>query len=116
MESRWLLWRTLQRVLGKEASWSLVERLGITNIVCCADTSCQRFYYADERTPEGLPVMREIDGMAAGKVYLDLAEDPEQKPWNYTYTKDYGYEDFNGGEYLTVRGASTAESMKGGRD
>lgn len=60
--------------------------------------------------------MREIDGMAAGKVYLDLAEDPEQKPWNYTYTKDYGYEDFNGGEYLTVRGASTAESMKGGRD
>ncbi|KIW10504.1 hypothetical protein PV08_11468 [Exophiala spinifera] len=78
-----------------------------------------RFYYADERNSEGLPVMRDIDGPAAGRVYLALAEDPKQRAWNYTYTKDGGYEDFDAGgcgEYLSVRQARTVESTKGGRD
>ncbi|KAK6376217.1 hypothetical protein LTS17_007468 [Exophiala oligosperma] len=113
---------------------NILNRAATPNRLCfgCAKTVCaygikmasvmyasegMRFYYADERTSEGLPVMRDIDGTIAGKVYLDLAEAPEQRPWNYTYLKDGKYQDFEDGrEYITVREASTAEFRKGGRD
>ncbi|KIX08896.1 uncharacterized protein Z518_03553 [Rhinocladiella mackenziei CBS 650.93] len=75
-----------------------------------------RFYYADERTPAGVPVMREIDGMAAGRVYLEIAESPEQRPWQYTYTKDGVYENFGEKDYLKVRQDKEPEFLKGGRD
>jgi hypothetical protein len=75
----------------------------------------RRFYYADERTSAGLPVMREIDGPAAGKAYLEIAECPEQRAWHYTYTKDGEYKDFGEGDYLNIRQGKGPELLKGGR-
>ncbi|OCT53050.1 putative short-chain dehydrogenase protein [Cladophialophora carrionii] len=73
-----------------------------------------RFYYADERTVAGLPVMREIDGPAAGKVYLEIAECAEQRAWHYTYTKDGEYRDFGQADYLQIRQGGH-ELLRGGR-
>lgn len=74
-----------------------------------------RFYYADERTEEGLPVMRDIDGTAAGKEYLKIAEAPEQLPWLYTYTKDGGYKDFGEKDYLKTVDSNELRFITGGR-
>lgn len=78
--------------------------------------SADRFYYADERTMAGLPVMRDIDGLAAGKVYLELANSPEQRHWQYTFTKDGVYKDFGDRDYLMVRQGEGLELVKRGRD
>ncbi|KEF51722.1 uncharacterized protein A1O9_12357 [Exophiala aquamarina CBS 119918] len=75
-----------------------------------------KFYYADERTPSGLPVMRDISGDAAGTEYLKLAEAPTQQPWLYTYTKDgEGYVDFGEKDYLKTVNSDEAQFLKGGR-
>ena len=75
-----------------------------------------RFYYADERTPSGEAVMRDIDGDAAGRVYLKLAETPTQQPWLYTYVKDNNdYVDFGELDYLKTRDSDGANFLKGGR-
>ncbi|KIY02852.1 uncharacterized protein Z520_01317 [Fonsecaea multimorphosa CBS 102226] len=52
------------------------------------------FYYADERTPEGMPVANAISGEAAAVEYVKLAERTDQGPWLYTFVKDAGYKDF----------------------
>jgi len=53
-----------------------------------------KFYYADERTSTGAPVMQSIDGPAAAVEYLRIAQLPTQGPWLYTFAKDEGYKDF----------------------
>ncbi|KIW87309.1 uncharacterized protein Z519_11945 [Cladophialophora bantiana CBS 173.52] len=53
-----------------------------------------RFYYADERNAEGLPVGNAVSGSAAAEEYLKLAEQKEQGPWLYTFVKGEGYKDF----------------------
>ena len=60
--------------------------------------------------------MRDIDGMAAGKVYLEIVESPEHRPWQYTYTKDGVYKDFGEKDYLKIRQGKGPELLKGGRD
>ncbi|KAK5937180.1 hypothetical protein PMZ80_010480 [Knufia obscura] len=74
-----------------------------------------QFYYADERTTSGMPVMRDIDGTAAGQEYLKLAETSEQLPWLYTYTQDSGYADFGEIDYLKTVYSDEPEHLKGGR-
>ncbi|KAI0845084.1 hypothetical protein F5Y00DRAFT_265937 [Daldinia vernicosa] len=74
-----------------------------------------KFYYADERSEEGLPVMREIDGLVAGKEYLKIAEAPEQLPWLYTYTTESGYKDFGEKDYLKTVDTNESRFLKGGR-
>ncbi|KAI2620964.1 hypothetical protein GGS26DRAFT_601543 [Hypomontagnella submonticulosa] len=74
-----------------------------------------KFYYADERTEEGLPVMRDIDGTTAGKEYLKISETPEQLPWLYTYTKESGYKDFGEKDYLKTVDSNEPQFIKGGR-
>jgi hypothetical protein len=52
-----------------------------------------RFYYADERKPNGgyaIPV----SGEAAGEFYPELAEGTEQGPWEQTFVKGKGYVKF----------------------
>ncbi|KAI1377982.1 hypothetical protein F4677DRAFT_458729 [Hypoxylon crocopeplum] len=74
-----------------------------------------KFYYADERSEEGLPVMRDIDGILAGREYLKIAEAPEQLTWLYTYTKDNGYKDFGEKDYLKTVDSNESRFIKGGR-
>ena len=59
--------------------------------------------------------MREIDGIMAGKVYLDIAEDPNQRSWLYTYTQDGTYKDFGEKGYLTHKDTGEVNFLKGGR-
>ncbi|RYO84892.1 hypothetical protein DL764_009258 [Monosporascus ibericus] len=74
-----------------------------------------KFYYADERTDEGLPVMKDIDGAAAGKEYLKLAETPEPLPWLYTYTKENGYKEYGEQHYLKSVDSDEPRFLNGGR-
>lgn len=74
-----------------------------------------RFYYADERTQDGLPVMRDIDGAVAGNEYRKITEAPEQLPWLYTYTKDDGYKDFGEKDYLKTVDSDEPQFIRGGR-
>ncbi|KAF2497638.1 putative short-chain dehydrogenase [Lophium mytilinum] len=52
-----------------------------------------KFYYADERQPDGGPTIP-VNGPAAGKMYVELAENPEQGPWDYTFIDGKGYVEF----------------------
>jgi hypothetical protein len=36
----------------------------------------------------------DIDGDAHGKMYLELAEEKEQGPWQQTFVKNVGYKNF----------------------
>jgi hypothetical protein len=52
-----------------------------------------RFYFADERQPDGGPTIP-VNGPAAGETYVELAEKTEQGPWNYTFIAGKGYHEF----------------------
>ncbi|KAJ5994688.1 short-chain dehydrogenase [Penicillium waksmanii] len=54
----------------------------------------RRFYYADERKPDGTPAYSKISGEAHGKFYAELAEHKSQGPWQQTFVKDVGYKHF----------------------
>lgn len=58
-------------------------------------THNSRFYYADERNPDGSPAYGGIDGEAHGKYYLELSEGESQGPWQQTFVKGAGYKDFS---------------------
>lgn len=53
-----------------------------------------RFYYADERKPDGGPAKNDKDGEAHAKHYIELAETKEQGPWQQTFVKGVGYRTF----------------------
>ena len=52
-----------------------------------------RFYYVDERQPDGGPTIP-VNGQAAVEVYVELAEKREQGPWDYTFIHGKGYVEF----------------------
>ncbi|KAI1367488.1 hypothetical protein F5Y08DRAFT_68004 [Xylaria arbuscula] len=49
------------------------------------------FYYVDEREPNGRPMYKGVNGDAHADVFLQLAQDPKQGPWQYTFSRDQGY-------------------------
>ncbi len=49
------------------------------------------FYYVDERESNGRPMYNGVNGDAHADVFLQLAQDPKQGPWQYTFSKDNGY-------------------------
>jgi hypothetical protein len=53
-----------------------------------------RFYYADERKPDGGAAYGAIDGDAHAKHYVELAEGKTQGPWQQTFVKGVGYKAF----------------------
>lgn len=53
-----------------------------------------RFYYADERKPDGSPVGSAINGEAHGNFFAELAETDVQGDWHQTFVKDAGYKQF----------------------
>ncbi|KAK9482887.1 hypothetical protein V1527DRAFT_521768 [Lipomyces starkeyi] len=54
-----------------------------------------RFFYADERHGDGKNKGMELDGLAHGEFYAQLANhDGENVPWHATFVKDMGYVQF----------------------
>ncbi|TGJ79905.1 hypothetical protein E0Z10_g8851 [Xylaria hypoxylon] len=49
------------------------------------------FYYVDERESEGRPMYNGVNGDAHAKVFLELAQNSKQGPWQYTFSKENGY-------------------------
>ena len=58
--------------------------------------SLSRFYYADEREPNGKPVGLSLDGSAHADMYYSLAHEPKQSKWQVTFVKGEGRRDFAG--------------------
>lgn len=52
-----------------------------------------KFYYADERKPDGTAKYR-VDGEAHADLYYKLSEDKTQGPWMQTFVKGVGYQKF----------------------
>ncbi|KAH7130954.1 hypothetical protein EDB81DRAFT_660323 [Dactylonectria macrodidyma] len=50
-----------------------------------------KFYYADERGPDGTPPYDGISPEAHGEYYTALAETTSQGPWQQTFAKGIGY-------------------------
>jgi hypothetical protein len=55
---------------------------------------CRRFYYVDERKPNGAPKYR-VDGDAHADLYWALSQGKEQEPWMQTFVKGEGYKKFD---------------------
>ncbi|KAK7921022.1 short-chain dehydrogenase [Apiospora marii] len=53
-------------------------------------TGWLRFYYVDQRQPDGGPTIP-VDGAAHARLYLDLVNDPEPRQWDYTFVDGQGY-------------------------
>ncbi|KAH6867338.1 hypothetical protein B0T10DRAFT_534275 [Thelonectria olida] len=53
-----------------------------------------KFYYADERKPDGSPKYR-INGDAHANLYWELAQDKTQGPWMQTFVTGVGYKKFD---------------------
>ena len=53
-----------------------------------------RFYFGDERKADGAPAFMDISGEAHAEHYLQLAEGKEQGPWQQTFVKGTGYQEF----------------------
>jgi hypothetical protein len=54
-----------------------------------------RFYYADERTLEGAPVLGDIDAEAHADFYKQLVDGQDSSiPWLATFAKGRGYVNF----------------------
>jgi len=75
--------------VGKAASAHFIEMAAM-----CYGESGYGFFYADERTPDGNAVYREIDGDAHADFYYGLATQPEPGDWYQTFVKGKGFVQF----------------------
>jgi NAD(P)-dependent dehydrogenase (short-subunit alcohol dehydrogenase family) len=55
-----------------------------------------RFYYGDERTAEGKPMITGLSGPGHADFYWELSQRNEQGPWDATFVTGQGYTDFAG--------------------
>ena len=76
--------------MGKAAAAHLIQGLALASFADKPFT----FYYCDQRLADGKPMLTGLSGEAHGKLYLELAQDPEQRPWLQTFVKDKGYVEF----------------------
>ncbi|KAI0386953.1 NAD(P)-binding protein [Hypomontagnella monticulosa] len=63
-----------------------------------------KFYYPDERRPGGHYVTNDLNGKGHADLFLDLAKDPKQRPWNQTFVTGEGYQVFPSPEAMTWDG------------
>ncbi|KAI0907455.1 hypothetical protein F4823DRAFT_552451 [Ustulina deusta] len=73
--------------IGKAATAATVENLALT----AYNDKPFSFYYVDERESNGRPMYNGVNGDAHADMFLQLAQDPKQGPWQYTFSKDNGY-------------------------
>ena len=60
-----------------------------------SDFGIHRFYFGDQRLADGMPLYKGLSGQAHADAYLELAQDPKQRAWQYTFVKDKGYAKFD---------------------
>jgi hypothetical protein len=58
------------------------------------DNDLPRFYYGDQRHADGGPFYTGLSGPAHADAYFELAQKPEQGPWQYTFVEGSGYKQF----------------------
>ncbi|KAK0264227.1 hypothetical protein LTS09_001705 [Friedmanniomyces endolithicus] len=58
-----------------------------------------RFYYADQRQPDGRPASLGRDGSAHAEMYLQLVQESRQSKWLVTFVKGEGRRDFEGVDF-----------------
>ncbi|KAJ5631676.1 short-chain dehydrogenase [Penicillium longicatenatum] len=75
--------------VGKAATAHIIEYLAASYT-----SRGFKFYYADQRKPDGSSISIAIDGEAHGKFYVQLAEIKSQDDWHQTFVKDIGYQRF----------------------
>ncbi|KAL5314103.1 hypothetical protein ACEPPN_018527 [Leptodophora sp. 'Broadleaf-Isolate-01'] len=80
--------------IGKSSSWYLIQTLAATPAFA---SKPYRFYYADERTPEG-KAMHYISGQGHAEFFLQLAEKEGQGEPLATFVRGKGYVRFDGDE------------------
>jgi hypothetical protein len=60
-----------------------------------ADSVISRFYFGDQRTPEGNPVGNVTDAAAHADIYSKLATGKLDAPWHVSFVPGKGYVDFS---------------------
>ncbi|TKA41294.1 hypothetical protein B0A54_06196 [Friedmanniomyces endolithicus] len=58
-----------------------------------------KFYYADQRQPDGRPASLGRDGSAHAEMYLQLVQESRQSKWLVTFVKGEGRRDFEGVDF-----------------
>ncbi|KAI0836713.1 NAD(P)-binding protein [Hypoxylon sp. FL0890] len=82
--------------MQKSASASMIQHLAVAHYV----DKPYKFYYVDQRREDGHYVTSELDGRAHAELFIGLAKDPKQGPWDHTFVKGKGYVEFPRQEYL----------------
>ncbi|KAJ8110163.1 hypothetical protein ONZ43_g5945 [Nemania bipapillata] len=77
--------------IGKSAAAYMVEFLALH----AHNDKPFSFYYVDERFPDGRPMYKGATDDAHATVFLELAQSPQQGPWQYTFSKEKGYAVFS---------------------
>ncbi|KAI1747367.1 hypothetical protein F4782DRAFT_425808 [Xylaria castorea] len=77
--------------IGKATAAYMVEYLART----AYNDKPFSFYYVDERDTNGGPMYKGVNANAHADAFLELAREPNQGPWQYTFTKDKGYAVFS---------------------
>jgi len=53
-----------------------------------------RFFYADQRQPDGSPMLKGVSGPAHGELYAQLVQQEKDVPWLVTFVEGKGYVKF----------------------
>ncbi|OTB00851.1 hypothetical protein M426DRAFT_323965 [Hypoxylon sp. CI-4A] len=77
-------------ITQKSASASMIQGLALASL----HGKPYKFYHVDQRRENGQNVTFDLDGPAHGDTFLDLAQDPKQKAWDYTFARGKGYMKF----------------------
>ena len=80
--------------IGKSSTWYLIQTMVATPSFA---SKGYRFYYVDERTPEG-KAMHYVSGPGHAKFFLELAEKEEQGEPLATFVRGKGYVRFERNE------------------
>ncbi|KAI0599270.1 putative short chain type dehydrogenase [Biscogniauxia sp. FL1348] len=76
--------------MAKSATAHMVQHLALV----AYEGKPYKFYYGDERHDDGSPMEEFLSGKAHADVYLELAKDPAQRPWQQTFVAGKGYVEF----------------------
>lgn len=74
----------------RDAGFKLVQHHSLNISVLIIDS----FYYTNERLLDGSQAGPGFDGEGRSKLHVELAENREQGPWDYSFVKGIGYVDF----------------------
>ncbi|KAI1813524.1 NAD(P)-binding protein [Poronia punctata] len=77
--------------IGKTATAYMIDSLANTTL----NDKPFSFYYIDERDKTGRPMTAGVNADLHADVFLELARDPKQGPWMYTFSRETGYKVFS---------------------